>query len=106
MSGGSFLFCLAVIYSENCGGKGYTKQGMEVYGDYLLCLRHWSNCIEVYSKNGEFLKKVPLPVTPMEPEFICIANGECYIGYNLLSYTGGCIYKISETKHLPGFEGC
>ena len=91
---------------ENCGGKGYTKQGMEVYEDYLLCLRHWSNCIEVYSKNGEFLKKVSLPVTLMAPEFICIANGECYIGYNLLSYTGGCIYKISEIDFLPDFEGC
>ena len=58
------------------------------------------------SKNGEFLKKVSLPVTLMEPEFICIANGGCYIGYNLLSYTGGCIYKISEMKILPDFEGC
>ena len=43
-------------------------------------------------------------VTPVED---CkIIQGDCYIGYNLLSYTGGCIYKISEINLLPGFEGC
>lgn len=43
-------------------------------------------------------------VTPVED---CkIIQGDCYIGYNLLSYTGGCIYKISEMKILPDFEGC
>ena len=71
-----------------------TKQNLDLIGDYLCFLRYDDNLIEVYTKDGEFVKNVDVPLDAYEPEFVCHIGDTVYIGCNLLTYTGGCVYKM------------
>ena len=75
------------------GGKGYTKQGLDIVDNYLCFLRYDENCVEIYTKDGIFVKEMSLPTDAFEPEFLCHLGDDYYVGYNLLTYTGGTIYR-------------
>lgn len=71
-----------------------TKQNLDLIGDYLCFLRYNDNLVEVYTKDGEYVDSVDVPLDIYEPEFICHIGDDVYVGCNLLTYTGGCVYKI------------
>lgn len=72
-----------------------TKQNLDLIGDYLCFLRYDDNLIEVYTKDGEYVNSANISLNAYEPEFICHIGETVYIGCNLLTYTGGCVYKMN-----------
>jgi len=80
--------------------NGFTKQGMDANDKYLFFVLYKTNCIAVYTKDGEYVRQIDLPVTAGEPENICHVGDVFYIVYNNPSWTGGIVYevKISEKK--------
>ena len=83
----------AITAQYTGGGEGYTKQGLDIVNGKLCFLRHKENCVEVYEKDGTFVETVDLPTDALEPEFLCHVGGDYYVGYNLLTYTGGSLYR-------------
>lgn len=77
-----------------------TKQNLELIGDYLCFLRYDDNLVEVYTKDGQYVKSVDVPLDAYEPEFICHIGNTVYIGCNLLTYTGGCVYKVDISSYI------
>lgn len=71
-----------------------TKQNLDLVGDYLCFLRYNDNLVEIYTKDGEYVRSVNISLEVYEPEFICHIGDTMYVGCNLLTYTGGCVYTI------------
>ena len=80
--------------------NGFTKQGVDADDKYLYFVLYATNCIAVYTKDGEYVRQIDLPVTAGEPENICHVGDVFYIVYNNPSWTGGIVYEtvITEKK--------
>lgn len=80
--------------------NGFTKQGVDADDKYLYFVLYNQNCIAVYTKDGEYVRQIDLPVSAGEPENICHVGETFYIVYNNPSWTGGIVYEtvITEKK--------
>ena len=79
---------------------GYTKQGMDCDSKYVYFVQWDVNCILVYDKQGDFVKRIDLPaVTEPEPENIFHIGDVFYVGYN--SGAGGAMYKVVLNAPKP-----
>ena len=80
--------------------NGFTKQGVDADDKYLYFVLYSTNCIAVYTKDGEYVRQIDLPVTAGEPENISHVDDVFYIVYNNPSWTGGIVYEtvIREKK--------
>lgn len=88
-------------YTEYRGfNNGFTKQGMDADDKYVYFVLYKTNCIAVYTKDGEYVRQIDLPVTAGEPENISHVGDVFYIVYNNPSWTGGIVYEtvITEKK--------
>ena len=78
--------------------NGFTKQGVDDDDKYLYFVLYKTNCIAVYTKEGEYVRQIDLPVTKGEPENISHVGDVFYIGYNNPSWTGGIVYEVTITE--------
>ncbi len=78
--------------------NGFTKQGMAADDNYLYFVLYNTNCIAVYTKEGDYVRQIDLPVTKGEPENISLVGDVFYIGYNNPSWTGGIVYEVKITE--------
>ena len=80
--------------------NGFTKQGVDADDKYLYFVLYNKNCIAVYTKDGEYVRQIDLPVSAGEPENISHVGDVFYIVYNNPSWTGGIVYEtvITEKK--------
>ena len=85
---------------HNGYSNGFTKQGVDADDKYLYFVLYNTNCIAVYTKDGEYVRQIDLPVTAGEPENISHVGDVFYIVYNNPSWTGGIVYEtvITEKK--------
>ncbi len=72
--------------------SGYVKQGMDVDSKYLYFVQYDQNTIQVYTKDGQYLRQIDLPVTEQEAESICHVGDVFYISYYTFPQ-GGKIYR-------------
>lgn len=88
-------------YAEYKGyANGFTKQGMDADDKYVYFVLYNTNCIAVYTKDGEYVRQIDLPVTSGEPENISHVGDVFYIVYNNTAWNGGIVYEttIREKK--------
>ncbi len=86
-------------YTEYRGfDNGFTKQGMDADDKYVYFVLYKTNCIAVYTKDGEYVRQIDLPVTAGEPENISHVGDVFYIVYNNPSWTGGIVYEVMITE--------
>ena len=78
--------------------NGFTKQGVDADDKYLYFVLYKTNCIAVYTKDGEYVRQIDLPVTAGEPENISHVGDTFYIVYNNPSWTGGIVYETVITE--------
>ncbi|MBQ4140700.1 MAG: hypothetical protein IJD70_05140 [Clostridia bacterium] len=78
--------------------NGFTKQGVDADDKYLYFVLYNTNCIAVYTKSGEYVRQIDLPVTAGEPENISHVGDTFYIVYNNPSWTGGIVYETVITE--------
>lgn len=78
--------------------NGFTKQGVDADDKYLYFVLYKTNCIAVYTKDGEYVRQIDLPVTSGEPENISHVGDTFYIVYNNPSWTGGIVYETVITE--------
>ncbi len=78
--------------------NGFTKQGMAADDNYLYFVLYKTNCIAVYTKEGDYVRQIDLPVTKGEPENISLVGNLFYIVYNNPSWTGGIVYEVAITE--------
>ena len=76
-----------------------TKQGMDIDSKYIYFLQYNKNCIVVYNKAGEFVRKIDLPKQDKEPENICHIGEDFYIGY--YEGGGGTMYYVTLGEAEP-----
>ncbi|MBR6579474.1 MAG: hypothetical protein IKK74_11075 [Clostridia bacterium] len=85
-------------YAEYKGfDNGFTKQGMDADDKYVYFVLYKTNCIAVYTKDGEYVRQIDLPVTAGEPENISHVGDTFYIVYNNPSWSGGIVYEVKIT---------
>lgn len=83
-------------YAEFKGvDNGFTKQGMDADDKYVYFVLYNTNCIVVYTKDGEYVRQIDLPVTSGEPENISHVGDVFYIVYNNSAWNGGIIYETT-----------
>ena len=83
---------------KNGYSNGFTKQGVDADDKYLYFVLYNTNCIAVYTKEGEYVRQIDLPVTAGEPENISHIGDTFYIVYNNPSWTGGIVYEVTITE--------
>lgn len=77
--------------------NGFTKQGVDADDKYLYFVLYKTNCIAVYTKDGEYVRQIDLPITSGEPENISHVGDVFYIVYNNSNWTGGIVYETTIT---------
>lgn len=72
---------------------GYTRQSVDVDSEYIYFSRYNPNCILVYDKMGNFIRRLSLNVTSLEVENVFHIGEDFYVGYYTKS-AGGRLYKL------------
>lgn len=72
---------------------GYTRQSVDVDSRYIYFSRYNPNCILVYDKAGNFVRRLSLNITALEVENVFHIGEDFYVGYYTAS-AGGRLYKL------------
>ena len=83
-------------YSVN--STGYTTQGVECDNDFIYFVQYNQNVIMIYDWAGKLVTRVDMTLVGLEPENICLIEGEFIIGCNNANWTGGEVYSLEIIK--------
>ena len=90
-----FKRTMTTPFSPTSLTTGYITQGMECDDQFIYFVLYKNNVITVYDWSGNFVSRVKLDITGIEPENIFIYKDELYVGCG--ASAGTKVYKITLT---------
>ena len=86
------------VKNYTVNSTGYTTQGVECDNDFIYFVQYNQNVIMIYDWSGKLVKRVDMTLLGIEPENICLIEGEFIIGCNNANWTGGEVYSLEIIK--------